>query len=176
MKTYIVLLRGVMPTGKNKVLMAPLRAALEDAGLGEVRTYIQSGNVVAVTDLAQTELETLIHEVIRDSSGGDIKVLARPANFFKEALERCPFKGVDTTRLYFTLLAAEPDSTLLRAFLEPGYAPDELEVIGDVAYTLYATKYSEGKIDNAFFERKLKVSATTRVYRTITKLIELSEA
>lgn len=175
-KTYIVLLRGVMPTGKNKVLMAPLRGALEGAGLGGARTYIQSSNIVVATDLPQTELETLIHEVIRDAFGGDIKVLARPADAFKEALERCPFKDADTTRLYFTLLAAEPDSTLLREFLAPGYAPDEVEVIGDVVYTLYALRYSEGKINNAVLERKLKVSATTRVYRTIAKLIELSEA
>lgn len=176
MKTYIILLRGVMPRGKNKVLMAPLREALERAGLREVQTYIQSGNVVAKTDLSQTDLETLVHDVIADTSGGDIKVFARPADYFKEALGRCPFRAADTTRLYFTLLAAEPKQEVLEAFLESDYAPDSVVVSGDMAYILFATKYSDSKLDNAFIERKLKVAATTRVYRTIAKLTQLSEA
>ena len=53
MSTYIVLLRGVMPMGKNKVPMAELRTALEAAGLREVRTYIQSGNVIVSTRLRE---------------------------------------------------------------------------------------------------------------------------
>lgn len=175
MTTYVILLRGVMPTGKNKVLMAPLRAALERAGLEEVRTYIQSGNVVAKTALSGPELETLVHEVIADTFGGDIKVLARPADYFKEALRRCPFRDTDTTRLYFTLLAAEPEREVLGAFLEPDYAPDSVVVRGDVVYLRFATTYSDSKLDNTFIERKLKVAATTRVYRTIAKLVELSE-
>ena len=47
MGTYVVLLRGVMPYGRNKVPMATLRTILSEAGLENVQTYIQTGNVVA---------------------------------------------------------------------------------------------------------------------------------
>jgi hypothetical protein len=50
MKTYLILLRGLTPSGKNKVLMAPLRAALVKAGLKDVQTYIQSGNVIPASN------------------------------------------------------------------------------------------------------------------------------
>ena len=55
--TYVVLLRAVMPTGKNKVPMAQLREVLTQAGFENVRTYIQSGNVLLNTPLSAREVE-----------------------------------------------------------------------------------------------------------------------
>ncbi|WMD21799.1 DUF1697 domain-containing protein [Achromobacter seleniivolatilans] len=173
MKTKIILLRGVTPTGKNKVFMAPLRAALEEAGLANVRTYIQSGNVIARTNLEQSAIEDLVHDVIQAQFGGDIKVLVRSAPFFQKVLDDNPFKGADSAKLYFTLLATPPEHGLLEAFHALGHAPDQVRVAGDMAYVLCATKYSDLKANNNFIERKLKVSATTRNFNTISKLIEL---
>lgn len=176
METYVILLRGVIPTGKNKVLMAPLRAALEAAGLEEVRTYIQSGNVVARSNLRQSQLETLVHEVIEERFGGDIAVLARTARAFQDILKRNPFTNVDTTKLYFTLLATEPEEQWVKAFLSGGYSPDQVTVMGDVVYVLCATQYRDVKVKNNFIERKLRVTATTRNYNTMSRLAELSTA
>lgn len=176
MKTNIILLRGVTPTGKNKVPMGLLRKALEEAGLKNVRTYIQSGNVIASSNLSQAALEELVHNVIGEKFGGDIVVLARTPVYFKEVLARNPFAGADSSRLYFTLLKSLPESTLLREFLAKGYAPDKIEVFNDMAYILCATNYRDMKINNNFIERKLKVSATTRNYNTISRLVELGEA
>lgn len=173
-ETYVILLRGVMPTGKNKVLMAPLRAALEVAGLKDVRTYIQSGNIVARSSLQQSRLEGLVHEVIEEQFGGDIAVLARTASEFRDILTRNPFQNVDTARLYFTLLAMEPEEHLVKEFLAGRYSPDQAAVIGDVVYLFYATRYSDAKVNNNFIERKLRVAATTRNYNTMSKLAELS--
>lgn len=165
-----------MPTGKNKVLMALLRAALEDAGLERAHTYIQSGNVVVQTALEQRALETLVHEVIAREFGGDIRVLARPLYYFERVLEQNPFEDADPKKLYFTLLAAAPEGARLEDFLALGALPDRLKINGDHLYFLTETTFSDLNIDNGFIERKLKVAATTRVYRTITKLVELAEA
>ncbi|MDZ7267573.1 MAG: DUF1697 domain-containing protein [candidate division KSB1 bacterium] len=175
MKTYIILLRGVTPTGKNKVLMAPLRAALENAGLKDVKTYIQSGNIIATSGLSQSEVEKLVHEVINKHFGGDIVVLARTASQFRNILAHNPFKKADTAKLYLTLLAVKPEGRLVKEFLAPGYSPDQVKVIGDVVYVLCATKYRDSKANNSFIERKLRVAATTRIYNTISKLVELSK-
>ena len=174
MQTLIILLRGVMPTGKNKVPMAPLRAALEEAGLNNVRTYIQSGNVIVSSKLDPSAVETLVHNVIQQKFGGDIAVLARTASYFKKMMVRNPFADADPAKLYFTLLSAKPDRNLLREFLDPGYAPDQVKVINDMVYILCATNYSTLKVNNNFIERKLKLSATTRVYNTMSRLIELA--
>jgi uncharacterized protein (DUF1697 family) len=175
MYRYIILLRGVTPTGKNKVLMAPLRAALEYAGLTDVQTYIQSGNVIATSDLSQADLETLVHEVIKRQFGGDIAVLVRTVSYFRTILGRNPFPQADTAKLYFTLLASIPEAHAVNEFLALGYAPDQVQVIDDMVYVLCATKYSDVKANNNFIERKLKVVATTRVYKTIANLVVLSK-
>ena len=106
MKTFVILLRGVTPAGKNKVLMAPLRAALDKAGLGNVRTYIQSGNLVATSNLSQFRLEKLVHDVIDKNFGGDITVIARTAKKFKDIMKKNPFASAEKSRLYFSAVLA----------------------------------------------------------------------
>ncbi|MGE8678882.1 MAG: DUF1697 domain-containing protein [Achromobacter marplatensis] len=176
MSTQIILLRGVMPSGKNKVPMAPLRAALERAGLRDVRTYIQSGNVIAATGLDQASVQALVHQVIKEQFGGDIKVLARTPSYFRDMMENNPFNGHDPAKLYFTLLGSPPEGALLESFHALDHTPDQVRVVGDMAYVLCATKYSDLKANNNFVERKLKVAATTRNFNTVSKLIALSSA
>jgi uncharacterized protein (DUF1697 family) len=176
MKTYVILLRGVMPTGKNKVPMAYLRAALAHAGLQDTQTYIQSGNVVAKSGLTQGALELLVHDVIKKRIGADIAVIARPAERFREVLENNPFRHADTARLYFSLLRSHPEPKLAKAFLATDFGPDQIRIVDGAIYALYATKLSDSKFVNNFFERKLKVIATTRNFNTVTKLVELSSA
>jgi len=174
MTTWVILLRGVMPTGKNKVPMAPLRVALDAAGLKDVQTYIQSGNVVARSRLGQGKVEALVHDVIADSFGGDITVIVRAAEDYRAILEGCPFKRAETKRRYYTILGNEPDAPKAAEFNKGIYKPDDIRLIGDVIYTLCNTQYSDLKVNNNVIERRLGVSATTRNYNTTVKLVELS--
>lgn len=176
MKTFVILLRGVTPTGKNKVPMAPLRTALTKAGLKDVRTYIQSGNVIAAAELTQAAVEELVHEVIRRSFGGDIAVVARTDAQCARILKRNPFADADGARLYFTLFATEPDKKLLKGFLSTDFSPDQVRFVNNTLYTLYATKHSDSRFNNNFFERKLKVTATTRNLNTMANLVALAAA
>lgn len=176
MPSYVILLRGVMPTGKNKVLMAPLRESLAAAGLKNVQTYIQSGNVVAASSLSQKRVEGLVHDVIAERFAGDIAVLARSAGRFREVLARNPFPDAELSRLYFCILAETPETARVRDLTAQDHSPDHLRIIGDVAYLNYATRYSDSKLNNNFIERKLGVVATTRNYNTVARLVELSQA
>lgn len=165
-----------MPTGKNKVLMAPLREALTKAGLKEVRTYIQTGNVVAQSNLTFIELENLVHEIIHKNFGGDIAVLARTPDQFSGILKNNPFKEEDERRLYFSLLATEPDKKLLKKILSTDFSPDKVRYVENTIYTLYATKHSDSKFNNNYFERKLNITATTRNFNTMTRLVAMASA
>ena len=156
--------------------MATLRTALTKAGLKDVRTYIQSGNVIASSELTQTALEGLVHEVIRKRFGGDVAVVARTAGQFAGILKRNPFGNADGARLYFTLLSTAPDKELLKEFLHTDFLPDQLRFVKNAIYTLYATKHSDSKFNNNFFERKLKVTATTRNLNTMVNLVALTDA
>ena len=175
MNTFIILLRGVTPTGKNKVPMAPLRAALTEAGLKEVQTYIQSGNVIAESELTRSDMERHVHEVIRHRFGGDITVIARTPTQFSEIFKRNPFTGADQRRLYFSLLSVKPDQKFLKAFGSIDFSPDQVRYADRTIYTLYATRHSDSRFNNNYFERTLKVAATTRNFNTMTRLSALAD-
>ncbi|MET0072188.1 MAG: DUF1697 domain-containing protein [Candidatus Thiodiazotropha sp.] len=176
MKTFIILLRGVMPTGKNKVSMSLLQGALGEAGLENVQTYIQSGNLIASSNLTQAGIEELVHSTISQKFGGNIPVLARTPQQFSNILKRVPFQETDTKKLYFTLLAKNPNKHLLKEFTSIDHSPDHIIYEKNVIYTLYNTKHSDSKFNNNYFERKLKVTMTTRNFNTMNKLIELANA
>lgn len=173
MKTYVVLLRGVTPSGKNRVPMADLRAALSNAGLMDVKTYIQSGNVVAKSRLDQLSIQSLVHEVIAREIGADITVIARTHDQLTRVLEGNPFPLNAAPHTYFSVLATRPAAPLAEALRRMDFSPDSVRVTDDTVYTLYATKHSDSKFNNNFFERKLKVTATTRNFNTMSRLVEL---
>jgi uncharacterized protein (DUF1697 family) len=100
--TYILLLRGVTPSGKNKVPMAQFREVLKKAGFAHVRTYIQSGNALVDSELPAHEVEKEVRELIRDQIGPDLVVIARTGVQRGNALEGNPFtKGFDIPRVFF---------------------------------------------------------------------------
>jgi uncharacterized protein (DUF1697 family) len=175
MSTYIVLLRGVMPTGKNKVPMAQLRKALEKAGFENVTTYIQSGNVILQSHLTASELEQVIHSLIEREFGGNITVIARTHKELSSIFNNCPFSSDGKPQLYFSILSEMPAQKLLEEFMSTKFEPDQVKVTHSAIYTLYATKYSDSKFNNNYFERKLKVKATTRNLNTMRKLLELAD-
>lgn len=175
MKTYAILLRGVTPTGKNRVPMADLRVALTGAGLIDVQTYIQSGNVVAKSQLDQTAVQSLVHGVIANEIGADIAVIARTHQQIKSVMEASSFPQEAAARTYFSMAASTPSSSLVDDLRQLNFSPDAVEVIGSAIYTLYATKHSDSKFNNNFFERGLKVSVTTRNFNTMSRLLELSK-
>lgn len=174
MKPYVILLRGVMPTGKNKVPMAQLRTALAAAGLLDVQTYIQSGNVIARSDLERLPLEQLVHDVIAREIGAEIAVIARTAEEYRRVLDANPFPLADPSRLYFSLLSAQPAQKLLDELLATDFSPEEVKIIDDVIYTLYATKQSDSRFHNNFYESRLKVAITTRNFNTTARLVAMS--
>ncbi len=174
MNTHVILLRGVMPSGRNRVPMAELRVALAAAGLEEVRTYIQSGNVIAQSPLAAAEVGRLVETSIARNIGAEITVVVVSPTQLRETLNNNPFPVADAARTYFTFLADEPDANLLTALLQTDFAPDEIAVIERTLYTRYATRHSDSKFTNNYFERKLKTAATTRNFNTLSRLVEMS--
>ena len=176
MKTYIVLLRAVMPTGKNKVPMAQLREVLSKAGFGNVQTYIQSGNALVDTDLSAKEVETRLHDLIKKHIGADLAVLARTATQVKKLLSENPFKvGYDMSRVFFVLFEKPPSAKKVKELLANDYSPERLAITKNAAYMYIPGTYGRGILSGGFLEKKLDVPATMRNFNTISKLIEMSK-
>ncbi len=85
-----------------------------------------------------------------------------------------PFAGVDLAKVHVTFLANKPEAALVRALADHESPPDEFRVAGREVYLHCPGGYGNTKLNNSFWERRLKVGATTRNWNTVTKLLELA--
>jgi uncharacterized protein (DUF1697 family) len=173
--TYIVLLRGVMPTGKNRVPMAELRKELTDFGFENVRTYIQSGNVLVDTDYSMQEVENHVHDVIKKKIGADLAVIARTGAQLKKIISDNPFtEGYDISRVFFVMFKQKPSRADVEKLLSEDYGSEKLVITGLTAYMYIPGTYGKGKLSANYLEKKLHIDATMRNFNTLTKLINMS--
>ena len=175
---FIAILRGINVGANRKVPMADLKVMCERLGLKNLQTYIQSGNIVF--ELAQpepiSELQHKLQHAFTKAFGFDIPVLIRTAEEWAETIEKNPFlkeENADIDRLHLTCLKEIPAPELLEKIKAYQYLPDCYEIIGREVYIYCAVGYGTSKLTNPFFESKLKVSATTRNWKTVMKLHEM---
>src|SRR5580765_324469 len=91
---HIVLLRGINLGSRNRIAMPALRAALEAAGFADVRTYVQSGNVVLSSSATGAEVTGKVQRVIAKEFGLDIGVVTRRRAQLAKVVERNPLAKV----------------------------------------------------------------------------------
>jgi uncharacterized protein (DUF1697 family) len=175
MTTYILLLRGVTPSGRNKVPMAQFRETLEKAAFAHVRTYIQSGNALVDTELPAHMVEKNVRELIRNQIGPDLVVIARTGTQLEEALEANPFtKGYDISRVFFVSFEKTPPAQKVMDLLSLDISPEKLAFGENTAYMYIPGPYGRGTISGNFLEKKLGVSATMRNFNTMNRLVMMS--
>jgi len=178
MQTFISILRGINVGAQKKILMADLKALYESLKLKDVVTYIQSGNVIFKTGDGVTDeaIAKKIENAIAKTYGFDVPVIVRRTEELKTILATNPFakdKNNDTSRMHVTFLSATPDTALVTETSKFKSAPDDFVIIGTEIYLYTPNGYGETKLSNSFFEKKLKVTATTRNWNTVNKLTEL---
>ena len=178
MKIYIAFLRGINVSGKHKIPMAELRELCDGLKFEEVKTYIQSGNVVFKSELQNTsELEALISKAILKSFGFEVPVIVKTTSQLHDILNDNPFESEDEIirkQVYFVLLNEVSKVEELTTFKAESYENEEFLISDNCIYLKCKVGYGKAKLNNNLIERKLKILATTRNYRTMHKLLELS--
>jgi uncharacterized protein (DUF1697 family) len=177
--TYVALLRGINVGGKNKLPMKDLGEMFVEAGCRQVRTYIQSGNVIfaADPDLVPA-LPSSIMAQIAQRFGYRIPVILRTSAEIDTVLRRNPFieAGAAEDTLHVLFLAGEP-SALHVEHLDPDRSPpDTFTVRGQEIYLQLPNGAGRTKLTNDYFDTKLATISTGRNWRTVTKLFELMES
>ena len=173
----IALLRGINVGGKNRLPMKELAALFVDAGCEDVRTYIQSGNVVFRTGSTEGEdISSVISASILSRFGYRIPVITRTAREFQEIVQANPFveAGAEADKLHVMFLAELPDSANVEA-LDPDRSPgDEFAVQGREIYLYCPNGVARSKLTNSYFDSRLSTTSTTRNWRTVLRLLELA--
>ena len=181
MTTFVALLRAVNVSGQNKISMAELRRGLGGLGLTAVETHLQSGNVVfdARGD-DSAEQAAAIHGLIEREFGYDVDVLILTAANLAHIAAVNPLLAdrADEKFLHATFLDVPvPEAAFggLNLPAQPGeqavLAAGDATPAGRVVYLHLPHGYGRTKLNNAYFERALKTSATTRNWRTVLALV-----
>jgi uncharacterized protein (DUF1697 family) len=178
MAAFVCLLRGINVGGRKKIRMADLVALCEALNLESARTYLQSGNLVCNSHEEPSVLSTKISNAIEKEFGYSVEVMVFTLEKWQHLVESNPFLDdteKDIRHLQVTLLADEPNEHLLGNMDRVETRRDKYFIRGDAIYLYCPNGYGRTKLSNSFWERKLKVAATTRNWNTITKLLELAE-
>ncbi|MCG8579443.1 MAG: DUF1697 domain-containing protein [Bacteroidales bacterium] len=177
MNRRIAILRGINVGGKRKILMNDLKSLCQQLGWKHVETYIQSGNVIFESDYPGVELEMALEQAIKEHYGFDVPVIVRTSKEIKALADNNPFNGKesDITQLHLTFLKETPSNECVKKLNAYNVHPDRIQVVEKDVYMQCLGKYHQSKLTNNFFEKNLKVGATTRNWKTVLKLKELSE-
>lgn len=179
---YVALVRAINVGGKNLLKMEVLRALCESAGLKNVRTFLQAGNVAFESNAKNPSLiAAKIEKQLADSLKAEMKVIVLPLEELAKITKRDPFKPIER-------IEAQGDVMLCVVFFtdKPARAPklpvkstDNLELIAvhDGAAFVVARRKQNGwfGFPNGFVEKQLGVTATTRQWSTIKKFVAFAE-
>ena len=172
MKTYIAILRGINVSGKKRILMKDLIQLLQTAGFQNIQTYVQSGNVIFDSEeTSLSDLEARFENSISEKYGFEASVIIIKPEKLQSIIAENPFSpDQDTIKQNYLVFLKEAPVLERIEELNSSSFKDEFKVNQNHIYVKYNTKYSDSKLDNNFFERKLKVPASTRNWKTVLKL------
>ncbi|MFL0353866.1 DUF1697 domain-containing protein [Xanthomarina sp. GH4-25] len=174
MNTHIVLIKGINVGGHKKVPMAELRELLTKSGFENVKTYIQSGNVILKSSEKSKMIENNIQTAIMAHFGFEVSVLAKTRQELEQIFNDNPFLEEKKKASYFLMLHDTPLEELVSVASEKVYEGEEYEIINNCIYFYCKKGMGQAKFNANFFERKLKTFATARNYNTMVKLLSLS--
>jgi uncharacterized protein (DUF1697 family) len=164
------LLRGVN-LGKRQVKMADLRAAVEDLGHTDVVTYLQSGNVVFTPSGPSPDD---LGAALTAALGMSIAVVVRTGKELAKVVAANPYPVDDPTKVVVTFLADRRPKKVLDGLDVAAFAPDELTFTGKELYLKLPNGQARSKLMEALGKQDLGTTATTRNWRTVLALAEMT--
>ena len=180
MTTYIAFMRAINVAGHPIVKMTDLKEIFAAAGCKNVRTYIQSGNVVFECPEERADaIFRKTHVQVRNLIGAEPHILFRSLGEMQDIVKAAPFKDLATERLiklYVVFLSGKPK---MKPKLPLALAKEELEATGMRSLEVFVVSRRKPNgffgFPNAFVEKEFGVSATSRNWSTVTKIIEFAQ-
>jgi len=178
MQKYIAILRGINVGGHNKLPMQVLRVKMEEWGFKNAITYIQSGNIIfeAKRSSPRRMAEVIEKQILKHFSY-TVPTIVFSSDYLRKLIDKNPFirdRKKDVEKQHVTFLSDKPKKENSLKLLTYSFPPDEF-CLGEEAIYIYCPNgYGRSKINNNFFESKLKVTATTRNWKTVNALLEIA--
>jgi uncharacterized protein (DUF1697 family) len=173
---YVAFLRAVNLGKVNRVPMGELRAALDDAGFTDVRTHLQSGNVVlASTKRSAGAVERAVEQLVDREFGVKTDVMVRTAAAFAKLARSNPLakRGADAAGLHVAFLKRAPSASAKRALGSRSFDDDQYVIRGTEIFLRYPHGVAGSTMNTGVFEKALGTPGTVRTWKVVTRLAEL---
>ncbi|AJH14018.1 hypothetical protein MPR_0825 [Myroides profundi] len=156
--------------------MDVLKQLCINLGLQNVQTYIQSGNIIYQSvEVDSSILSKKIQDKILSTLNLTVPTLTLDIDQFEEILVQHPFtKEEELAQLYITFIDGTPQQEGINSLEEKKNTLELLHTTDNAIYLVANIGYGKTKITNALIENKLKVTATTRNYKTCLKIKALA--
>lgn len=179
MTTYTALLRGINVGGHRKIKMADLRHMLTSTGLKNVRTYIQSGNVIFQSDeIDPNVLSNSIKEQVKNIFSHDVTVIIRTPDQLASLIAINPFeaRNQDPYMLYVTFFQQEISNKKQKEIESLSNDIESYQFdYGDLFSLIDKQTDKKGLFSNNYIEKMSGVASTTRNWKTVNRIFELSK-
>lgn len=176
MPRRVILLRGVNLVRTNRISMPQLRSALEAAGFRDVRTYLQSGNVVLSSRASADGVAGRVHEVIKERFGLDIIVVTRSRDELAAVVRRNPLAKIatDPRRYLVTFLSVQLSRGVVDN-LASAAEQEQFAVIGREVYSWHPDGAGRSPLWERLAGKALGIKGTSRNWVTVTTLLAMAE-
>jgi uncharacterized protein (DUF1697 family) len=173
----IVLLRGVNLGPRNRVAMPALREALDDSGYEDVRTYVQSGNIVLSSRRRPKRVAAEVHDLVAERFGISIDVVVRTRDELAAVVRRNPLGKVatDPKRYQVSFLDAAPNPGVVKALADAAVGAERFAHVGRELYAWHPAGIARSKLWTRLASPSLGVTATARNWATVTALLALAD-
>jgi uncharacterized protein (DUF1697 family) len=174
---HVVLLRGINLGPNRRVAMPELRELLAEAGFEDVRTYVQSGNIVLESKLSSSKVAERCAELISERFGFDVPVMVRTRAELAKIVKQNPLGDVadDPKRYQVSFLSERPDPKIVKRLRELAVESEGFFAGGRELYAWHPEGVARSKLWNEIAGKRLGVSATSRNWTTVTTLLEMAE-
>jgi uncharacterized protein (DUF1697 family) len=178
MTVYVSMLRAVNVGGTSRIKMYALQSVYESLGLADVRTLLQSGNVLFRSSLTdRRRLVTRIEQEIKRQLDLEVGVILRTLAEIASIVDRGPVLSAraDTSKLLVMFLESVPNAAAQAALLKWHKAKEMNEMVemrGPEVYLYYPDGIGRSRLTSAVIEGKLDTAGTARNWNTLTKLVE----
>jgi uncharacterized protein (DUF1697 family) len=177
MTRHILLLRGINLGPSRRVAMPRLREVLTEAGFEDVRTYVQSGNIVLSSDEPPDKVAAKCERVIAEEFGFDVPVVVRTRAELARVVKRNPLGKVATEpkRYQVSFLDRKPDAKLVKELKALAADKEEFVANGREFYAWHPAGVARSKLWNKLAGKGLGVTATARNWTTVETLLEMAD-
>jgi uncharacterized protein (DUF1697 family) len=174
MPVFIALIRGINVGGNKKLKMSDVKSFCEELGLENVRTHLQSGNVVFRTK--RTDRAQLAKD-LEATFRVDAKVILRTADELRKAATANPMSEEaerEPSHFIVMFLDGKPTAAAMQSLCDAYPGPERMMLHGAELYIHYGDGMARSKLTNVLIERKLGVTATARNWNTVTRLVAMA--